>query len=656
MKEEWKKFEDETLELLKLQGWIITSEILLEHKKVDIYAEKIGDFNKINKIGVECKYYNSPLNKSQINSIFSDYFPLCDKGIIDYVLIVTKNGVSPASLKYIKSNSYVRHITGVQLAESIIDFSNYLNGIKNVYFENQLNLLYTAQQIDNSDKLAEDFIIEWVENLDYNPIAVLGGYGLGKSTLTKRITHLLCEKHFEKKESRIPILIKLEDIATEQKLEGLLGSQFTSNSTIKNYNFQLFEKLNRLGKFVFLLDGFDEMKKTMSWESLKYNLDQLFRLISEKSKVILLGRPTAFYSNEEHNEALHGIRKVMNSDRKIPNAPDFTEIYLKPFKREQIKEFITKYISVKTDKKNVEIDEKLNSNIKNIKEYLDRIDSSKGKRLADLVGRPVQLKMLLEILPSYKGEITQLSVALLYSEFIDLIIRREQSKPSRENYSPYERRKFASSLAYWMWQNDHGSEIESTQIPDSIFAQFVLNKRNLKQVKRDLLVGSFLERKPPVGLYFPHRSFQEFLVAENIVNLIKEKSTEIGNCPFLTPEVRSFFLELIGKKEILSLRKMIEAEPDWFNTNCLEIFDLGCDFYNVKNTIHPKTDRYNESSEALSRRKILKRERKRNLLAQSILTFDDDSISKIKEIKESKGKSKKQHKLRGVTKKSKYKK
>ena len=105
MKEEWKKFEDETLELLKLQGWIITSEILLEHKKVDIYAEKIGDFNKINKIGVECKYYNSPLNKSQINSIFSDYFPLCDKGIIDYVLIVTKNGVSPASLKYIKSKS-----------------------------------------------------------------------------------------------------------------------------------------------------------------------------------------------------------------------------------------------------------------------------------------------------------------------------------------------------------------------------------------------------------------------------------------------------------------------------------------------------------------------------------------------------------------------
>jgi len=68
-------------------------------------------------------------------------------------------------------------------------------------------------------------------------------------------------------------------------LEGLLGKQFTFRSIVNNYNYYLFLALSIRGRFVFILDGFDEMKRTMSWGTLRYNLQQLNQLVSPNSKV-----------------------------------------------------------------------------------------------------------------------------------------------------------------------------------------------------------------------------------------------------------------------------------------------------------------------------------------------------------------------------------
>jgi hypothetical protein len=87
-------------------------------------------------------------------------------------------------------------------------------------------------------------------------------------------------------------------------------------------------KLNSSGRFVILLDGFDEMKKTMSWESMRYNLGQLNKLVDSNSKVVILGRPSAFLTEAEYKEALHGIRPILNTERSIPGWPDYEEYHL----------------------------------------------------------------------------------------------------------------------------------------------------------------------------------------------------------------------------------------------------------------------------------------------------------------------------------------
>ena len=97
------------------------------------------------------------------------------------------------------------------------------------------------------------------------------------------------------------------------------------------------------------LDGFDEMKKMMSWDALLFNLTQLHQLVVPGSRVVLLGRPSAFLSSEEQDEALHGVTRTLGLGRRIPGWPDYDELTLRPFTRQQTKAFIRNYISAKPE-------------------------------------------------------------------------------------------------------------------------------------------------------------------------------------------------------------------------------------------------------------------------------------------------------------------
>jgi len=546
---DWRQFENDVRDLLRLQGWKIEQEKQLGHKKIDAYGIKASEFLKTQKIAVECKHYEAQLSQAEITRIFANYLPLVQENLVDFILLVTVNGLTPSAQTYAQTIKGFIHITFDDLLYSSIDFAGYVQGMKSQYYESNLSGLYTAQPYKYDVQgthldLAEN-LLSWIHNTEEDrPIAILGGYGMGKSTLARRLAFLLAEDHLVNSRSRIPILIRLEEVVTDQSLEGLLGRHFTSLSVVPNYNFHTFMMLNSRGRFVILLDGFDEMKKTMSWETMRYNLEQLNRLVDSNAKVILLGRPTAFLNESEYNEALHGRRSILGADRAIPNHPDYREVYLLPFQPNQIKEYITKYSEVLKEERSIDFSEK------QIGILLKLIAADKENQLSDLASRPVQLKMLLEILPYYRGEIEGLTTAILYTEFIDLVIRRELSKKARETFSIQARRQFAARLAFWMWRTDAGTEVIISSIPDSLFDEFRIQGVPLDSIKRDLLSGCFLESKPPEGFYFPHRSFLEFLVAERLVEMIGEKDPEVPQIQYISPEIKEFFLDIIGRRSV----------------------------------------------------------------------------------------------------------
>jgi hypothetical protein len=127
--------------------------------------------------------------------------------------------------------------------------------------------------------------------------------------------------------------------------------------------------------------------------------------------------------------------------------------------------------------------------------------------------------MLADILPSYHGDTDQLDLVKLYDIFIDQLIdkliEREEEKQSRLAFSAEQRRLFLRRFAYWLWTAQPTDQATVEMLPDDLISPFVRDA-DLEATRRDLIVGSPLERRPGERIRFPHRAFQEFLVAEEL--------------------------------------------------------------------------------------------------------------------------------------------
>ena len=103
-------FEKEVGDLLALVGYRVYGERLLGYKKVDLYAE-YDILGRTQRIAVECKQHSKPLSREQLLHIVVNYRPLYDSGIIDQLLLVTANGVSPTAAVFINDQRVVHHQT-----------------------------------------------------------------------------------------------------------------------------------------------------------------------------------------------------------------------------------------------------------------------------------------------------------------------------------------------------------------------------------------------------------------------------------------------------------------------------------------------------------------------------------------------------------------
>lgn len=550
-----KKLEDEVAGLLGLAHFDVQREILIGHKRVDLLVleKRLGS---IRRIGVECKNLNRKLTKEQVNLIYSDYRSLCDNHLIDEILIVTDKGLSPSALSMVEATRDLNHMTLDDVFNLVMDFRPYLEGLERQFDEQGLSSYYIQPSTMEGQNF-EALIFDWIKSTDSSPIAVLGSYGTGKTTLARRIASTLASRAKEYGNNRIPILLRLGEISSEQSLEGLLGKLFTAHSVVRNYTFDLFMNLNRMGHFVVILDGFDEMKHTLTWLEFKYNFRQLNRLISEHSKVIILGRPTAFLNDEEYRHALRGIRSIGGLRVREPDWPEYKEHHLAPFTETQARQFLQKYLSYRRD---TSTDTAERHKIEHVIEI--EIDNIFAKNFLDLSRRPVQLKMLAEILPSWKGNLERLTVSQLYSSFIDIIIEREQDKIARRHFDLKERRSFARQLAIFLWLDKGEMSITADNIPADLITPFCRSNQGTdpadpEAVKRDLVSACFLDRKFGDSLFFPHRSFQEFLIAEALIddlNQDRRKFTQLGE--IVNEEICNFVTGTISIKE---LRQWTEA-------------------------------------------------------------------------------------------------
>jgi hypothetical protein len=358
---------------------------------------------------------------------------------------------------------------------------------------------------------------------------------------------VLATRALEHATARIPILVPLSEISSEQTLEGLLGKLLAAQNNVPGYHFKPFMELNRRGRFVIILDGFDEMKHTISWSEFKHNFMELNRLNVAESRLLLLGRPSALLSDDEESFALHGRSRLGKHTQHVPGITPYRQLSLQEFSGIQVMEFIQRYANFLSV-----ADTRLRRSDTETSDRDSRIRSiHNDPEMINLASRPVQAKMLVELSIDPGVQWRSFTRYGLYKEFITRITDREIIKRARAGFPAEVRLSFIRQVAWWVWRRTGNTGFNLSDLPTSVLESLRIEVEAAPDdIKRDLIAGSILEKKRGDTYYFPHRSFLEFLVAEYmcVEGTARKQLTEFSAA--LTAEICGFIRESSNAKVV----------------------------------------------------------------------------------------------------------
>lgn len=559
------QFRDQVAQLLRLSGYSVQVEVQIGHKKVDIFCEE-RTLGKSRRYGVEAKNYSKGLTKTELVEIYSDYEALLDSNQIDEVLVIAPIALTaPAATTYVQTKKNLSHQTLLELQESVMGFERYLRNLIHTHDAERVEQYYLSPNYevpDDSDAPKkeeeretgplEPLIENWLSGGAAEPIALLAGYGMGKTTFSSHIAYVLAKRALSGEPVRIPILVRLGKFVYEQSLEGLLATTLTAASPVDRFNFPLFEELNRSGRFLVILDGFDEMKHAMTAGEFRSNFAQLNRLVSGNSRVLLLGRPSVFQSDMEQGVVLRGVKLIDDKLIQTPvGAPQYKLLTIKPFTGEAALEFSHRYMRALL---------RTNGDSESEAFITRRVTEIRDGGYDDLIRRPVQAKMLTELAADASVRLERFSRYGLYKHFIDHIIDREMEKPGRQAIAGAIRRTFICDLAWWLWRTGRNSGCRLDEVPASLIAsaQAAAPDRYPEGIRRELIAGSLLEEKQHGIFYIPHRSYTEFLVAEYLAAARIDHAFVAENYRVITPPVLRFLDEGSHTDPLLNMFGVLE--------------------------------------------------------------------------------------------------
>ena len=279
--------------------------------------------------------------------------------------------------------------------------------------------------------------------------------------------------------------------------------------------------LNQRGKFVFIFDGFDEMKHALTWDLFKYNFSQINRAVQGNSRVIIAGRPNAFLSDAEHSWALRGTRIAGDQKIKLPDWPEYHELMIQPFSKPEAQTFLRQYLTQHLKSRGDLLD---TAN----KDWIEtRVDEFDGLAHQEDFSRPVHLKIFADIATNRAIKLKEFSVYELYDLATQETIGREMEKLERLPISGEKRGKFLEDVAWWLWEKDSGRTLNFNphEVPTGIVRQVLSAEQEFTDegLLRELFSGAFIERKFGDNFYFAHRSFLEFFVAKKLERSSREK-------------------------------------------------------------------------------------------------------------------------------------
>ncbi len=442
---------------------------------------------------------------------------------LDEVWLVSERRVSPAASEAAKAHDNVLLYTLDELIEEDVDFDRYFEWLDAEVQAADIDRFYvplavTVNEIDASGTLRSNsthdnisnYVDQWMEDTDGEHLSLLGEFGAGKSWFAFKYAHDMVAKYREAQKRglrrpRVPLLIRLREYARGFKDVSALLTEFVFREhQINIRSFAVLETLNRMGKLLFIFDGFDEMAARVDQQKMVDNFWSLASVLGPGSKAILTCRTEYFQFAKQAREVLSGnlrgssMNELFETTRfQVASLEMFDEARLRTVLRRRSK------------------DEKL----------INAVLSD--QRLIDLGRRPVMVDLLIEAMPGLEAENADL--AKVYYEAVQ---RKMESDISLgRTFTSMADKIFFMCEISWEMLSTRELKINYKQIPDRIREYFGPRVATAEEDhwRHDLLSQTMLVRDDD-GYYRPaHKSLIEFFSAYKLaaaIGALKEEYVE----------------------------------------------------------------------------------------------------------------------------------
>jgi GTPase SAR1 family protein len=509
-----KSFEQEVEQLLRLKGYKVVHNNLVNGTQIDLQASRNDPLDNVSLV-VECTDRQDPVGVDLVKEKSAVLLTLRGAKTHFRLMFVSRNGFTAESKAFADSQSDIVLLSFNDLENLLIDLTPYVNWYLHNY-EHSLGIFKDTNLIANYvDLSAHDvkgtnipslnqFAREWLLNDKNNLLFILGDYGAGKTSFSRQFVYrLLREKYVENVHTRFtPILINLRDCRGRFDLKRLVLDSFTSIYGVEIESFSTFERFCSTGNVALVLDGFDEMNDRSDTDSIIDSFNQLYLFASLSGKVLLTCRSNFFKSNADVIELLRRFSisiplEKQNQLIEVPLKDQEEVIYLNRLSESQIEQFVRNRFGKKSSE---------------MLAAIRRIHD-----LSDLSTRPVLLDMILSTLPELENAKRKINSAALYQNYTDRWTIRDQW---RVTIPLKVRSNFCEILAWSM----HCAN--STGIPHAFLETAMVNSlramaespEQLAKFKNDIQTCSFLIRQVESDEFrFAHKSFGEFFVARKLV-------------------------------------------------------------------------------------------------------------------------------------------
>lgn len=524
-------FEEDVASILRLLGYRVERNVTLAGVQVDLFAEmKTGVIGL--RLMVECKDYDTKqtVGVEEVKEFLGTLVAVRGKQV-DKGLMVARSTFTRAA-KELAENAGVDAVSFSDLQNQLVDFGSYLDRVISEFDRNKVAATY----IDLSYSESEDFTLNPV--LIHRPLddavncllfdnqkirlALLGNFGTGKSTWCKKYARDLAFKYKQTQSGRIPILISLSDYDSNVDIQQLIINtlQYTYGVRIDT---QICQELQRLGRFLFLFDGFDEMAIRVDPDVVRENLREIAKIGRIPSNVYILTCRTHFFRDRVQAEVL----------------ADFDVLYIPEWGKAELREY-------------------LQLRFKDGWEHqLGRIDGTHN--LAELAETPLFLEMIVATLPQLGDEVRRCD---LYDRYTQRWIVEESGRRG-SRLSSDQRRAFISDLAIHLYRDDKLA-YHYSDFPSLLKLRLKIeDAATMDYLQSDVQNCTFVTRTSSGHYEFRHKSFKEFFVAKAIAAQLQEQSQELFSLKLLPSEIRQFLAELLQSAPPADiLRQWLESAPE----------------------------------------------------------------------------------------------